>query len=130
ASRSRQRRRSRSVRSRASARATRARSKSYASCSSRRETSPSTSACSPRRTNPYDRLACDPAACMAHGTQRGGPMNKTRTLVISLTVAALLLGRPVQGRATTQVEEAGSSLGAAGLNLFYIPIKLLVAGGG
>jgi len=57
-------------------------------------------------------------------------MNKTRTLVISLTVAALLLGRPVQGRATTQVEEAGSSLGAAGLNLFYIPIKLLVAGGG
>lgn len=57
-------------------------------------------------------------------------MKKTRSLVISLTVAAFLLGRPVQGRATAQVDEAGWSLGAAGLNVFYIPIKLLVAGGG
>jgi hypothetical protein len=57
-------------------------------------------------------------------------MKKTRSLVISLTVAALLLGRPVHGRAATQIDEAGWSLGAAGLNVFYIPIKLLLAAGG
>lgn len=57
-------------------------------------------------------------------------MKKTRSLVIVLTVAALLLGRPVQGRAATQAEEAGWSLGAAGLNIFYMPMKLFVAGSG
>jgi hypothetical protein len=57
-------------------------------------------------------------------------MKTTRRLVICLTVAALLLGRPVHGRAATQIDEAGWSLGAAGLNIFYIPIKMIVAGGG
>jgi hypothetical protein len=57
-------------------------------------------------------------------------MKKTRSLVISLTVAALLLGRPGQGRAATQGEEAGWAVGAAVLNVFYLPTKLLVAGGG
>jgi hypothetical protein len=57
-------------------------------------------------------------------------MKTTRRLVISLTVAALLLGRPVHGRAATQADEAGWALGAAGLNIFYTPIKVVVAVGG
>jgi hypothetical protein len=57
-------------------------------------------------------------------------MRKIRSLVIVLTVAALLLGRPVSGRAETQGDDVGYSLGAAGLNLFYLPLKVLVAGGG
>jgi hypothetical protein len=57
-------------------------------------------------------------------------MKKTLSLVISLTLAALLLGRPMQGHAATQAEEVGWSLGAAGLNVFYIPMKVVVAAGG
>ena len=57
-------------------------------------------------------------------------MKTTRRLVIALTVAALLLGRPTQGRAATQIDEVGWSLGAAAFNIVYIPAKLVVAGCG
>jgi hypothetical protein len=57
-------------------------------------------------------------------------MKTTRRLVIALTVAALLLGRPTQGGAATQIDEVGWSLGAAAFNIFYIPAKLAVAGCG
>jgi hypothetical protein len=57
-------------------------------------------------------------------------MTTTRRLVICLTVAALLLGRPAQGRAGTQIDEIGWSLGAAAWNIVYIPAKLVVAGCG
>ena len=57
-------------------------------------------------------------------------MKTTRCLVIALTVAALLLGRPTQGRAATQADEVSWSLGAAAFNIVYIPAKLVVAGCG
>jgi hypothetical protein len=57
-------------------------------------------------------------------------MKTTRSLVIALTVAALLLARPMQARAATQIDEVGWSLGAAAFNIFYIPAKLAVAGCG
>jgi hypothetical protein len=57
-------------------------------------------------------------------------MKTTRSLVIALAVGALLLGRPIQARAATQIDEVGWSLGAAMFNIFYIPAKLAVAGAG
>jgi hypothetical protein len=62
-----------------------------------------------------------------------------RLLAVTL-LATLVLGHPVQGRAQTeyvrartehtQAGEAGLALEAAGLNLFYLPAKSIVAIGG
>lgn len=56
-----------------------------------------------------------------------------RRLVAAVMLTALVLGHPLQSRAGTehtQAGEAGLALGAAGLNLFYLPLKAVVAGGG
>jgi hypothetical protein len=56
-----------------------------------------------------------------------------RRLLAATLLATFVLGNPVQGSAQqehTQIEEAGLALGAAGLNLFYLPLKGLVALGG
>jgi hypothetical protein len=54
--------------------------------------------------------------------------------VAATILTALVLGQPLQSRAEpvahTQAEEAGLALGAAGLNLFYLPFKGMLAIGG
>jgi len=53
-----------------------------------------------------------------------------RKLVVVLTLIALVLGRAVPGQAHSAGEEAGYAIGAATLNLVYLPAKTLVAIGG
>ena len=50
-----------------------------------------------------------------------------RKLVVGLMLVALVLGRAVPSRAHSAGGEAGLAIGAATLNLVYLPAKTLVA---
>jgi hypothetical protein len=56
-----------------------------------------------------------------------------RRLLAAILLTTLVLGRPVQGAAQDgpyQPDEAGLALAAAGLTLFYLPAKGVIAGCG
>jgi len=51
-------------------------------------------------------------------------------VVAGLLLSALVLGSPLPGRAHTQAGEAGLALGAAVVDLVYVPAKIVCAFGG
>jgi hypothetical protein len=53
-----------------------------------------------------------------------------RSLIVGMVAAALVLGRPVPGRAVSPGAELGMGLGAAAANLLYTPAKTVMAGAG
>jgi hypothetical protein len=50
-----------------------------------------------------------------------------RRFVAALALGALVLGQAAPGHARTQASEVGNALAAAGINLVYIPTKLVLA---
>jgi hypothetical protein len=53
-----------------------------------------------------------------------------RKQVAALVLVAFMLGRAMPARAVSGGEEAGLAVGAAALNLIYLPAKIVVAVGG